>query len=147
MSACPVRMPEGRVYLASILFSAISAVVYAQVELWLSWEKVQQAFSSVPSLGAIPPYNLIFTTLFFLLLAFGPLIPFMGKRAFIVGVGNFLLICVVEDASYFLLSGRWMTQADYTAKLLGAVEFGGVLVPMWYIVYLAVALYLYSKAL
>ena len=137
---------EGRVYLISIISSVAFAVMYAQVELWVSWERVLRDFSFLPSVFGVTPYNLLFTTLLYLLVAFGPLMPVMGKKAFAVGLANFLLICVVEDASYFLLSGRWITQADYTARILGTVSICGILVPTWYLIYLIFVLALYSRA-
>ncbi|TDA31323.1 MAG: hypothetical protein DSO04_04275, partial [Hadesarchaea archaeon] len=61
---------EGRVYLISIISSVAFAVMYAQVELWVSWERVLRDFSFLPSVFGVTPYNLVFTTLLYLLVAF-----------------------------------------------------------------------------
>ncbi|RZN60753.1 hypothetical protein [Candidatus Methanodesulfokora washburnensis] len=151
---CPVKMPEKRAYEISAIISAIFAVMYAQVELWINWERVFRTIS-IPFEGvrigeAVIPvslYNLIFTTALYILVAFGPLIPFMNWKAFDMGLGNFFLICLLEDVSYFVLAGRMITPSDYTAKMLGYFQIGNVVIPVWYILDLILVVYFYSKAL
>jgi len=143
---------DRKLLVLSSLISVAFSVMYAQVEIWLDWRKVLQAFSSLPDLKGFPAYNWLFTNLLFLLVAFSPLIPLAVREGIswkivAMGLGNFFLICVVEDAFYFILQGRWITPEDNTAKVLGSFMAGDLLIPAWYAVYIVLALYLYSEAL
>jgi len=141
---------DRRTFALSSVISIIFAIAYAQVELWLDWRKVLQASETLPDFKGIIAYNWFFTNALFLLVAFSPLIPLLtkgiDKKAIAMGLGNFFLICVLEDAFYFLLQGRWITLDDPTAKVMGSIEIGGILIPVWYFAYLLFALYLYSAA-
>jgi len=141
---------DKRLILLSILTSTAFAVLYAAVEITVNWQKVFELFSFLPPYRDMSPYNWFFTTIFFLLAAFMPLLPYMREDNFVqllcAGLGNYELICVVEDASYFLLQGKWITPADWTAKGSGYVMINGVVIPIWYFASLALMLLLYYFA-
>ena len=112
-----------------------------------------------PIIGNLYQYHLFPMLFIFILISFAALFDDMtfrlfgkGKRikAFFLGCANLIAAIIVEDFAWFVnravlplqddpKGGQLMQSSDWTSMHLGALDFGSFVVPIWYIVAIALA--------
>ena len=112
-----------------------------------------------PIIGNLYQYHLFPMLFIFILISFAALFDDMtfrlfgkGKRikAFFLGCANLIAAIIVEDFAWFVnravlplqddpKGGQLMQSSDWTSMHLGALDVGGFVIPIWYIVAIALA--------
>src|SRR5215212_9611074 len=112
-----------------------------------------------PIIGNLYQYHLFPMLFIFILISFAALFDDMtfrlfgkGKRikAFFLGCANLIAAIIVEDFAWFVnravlplqddpKGGQLMQSSDWTSMHLGALDVGGFVIPMWYLVAIILA--------
>src|SRR5215831_14055893 len=117
------------------------AVFYAGIEYRYvnryekEWTKDAEGFAEKPVFWVITPYHAFLLLPLFIIVSFSPSITAWAANTF--------LLAVSEDMVYFLWRGRGVAKGDWTTTLFGSFELGGIVIPVWWPLDIAVAVLLY----
>lgn len=119
----------------------IFGVVYAGIEYRYvnryerPWTKSQEEFAEKPVFWVITPYHFYLLFPLFLIASFSWSIS--------AWAGDVFFLAVLEDIVYFIWRGKAVGKGDWTTTLFGSFRVGGMEVPVWWPLDLAVAAFLF----
>jgi hypothetical protein len=130
---------------ASFLRVVVFAIVYGGIEYRYvnrreeEWTKKVDSFSEKPVFWVISPYHLYLLLPLFVTASFAlPLTAWAG---------NAFSLAVMEDVAYFVWKGKPVAKGEWTTTLMGSVKVGGMEVPLWWPLDIAVAAALFLAPL
>ncbi len=115
---------------ASFVRVVIFAAIYAGIEFRYvnryerEYTKTAEGFVEKPVFGVFMPYHVYLLLPLFALVSFA--LPFTAW------VGNGLVLAVLEDLAYFVWRRRRVAKGEWTTKIVGSFNVGGVEIPIWW---------------
>jgi len=141
-------------FLSSALGGVVIAHLYALIERWIDWGRVNLFFSALPSWHGVSAYHYLFMLAFFSTVSAMPLVDplFLGRglsrlRALAFLMGNVVMMGLLEDMAYFYLFGDAPGPSSWTSRIIGYISLGPLFIPSWYFLALAIIVVMYYMAL
>ena len=120
-----------------------------------------------PIIGNMYQYHLFPMLFIFFLISFASLwddmtFKLLGRhkrrKAFLLGCGNLITAITIEDFAWFVnrflvplagdpKGGQLMQMSDWTSRHLGAINLGSFVIPLWYLIAIALAACAYYGAM
>lgn len=88
-----------------------------------------------PVMGLFLPYHLYFLLPLFIVASFS--LPVTAWA------GNTFAVALLEDVSYFVWRGRWVSRGEWTTRHFGSLSPAGLTVPVWWILDALIVAFLY----
>jgi len=144
-----MRLEKVTSFLGCLVFSLWYGFLEYYYHPWTEWTPLPKI-----RIYMFNEYSLFFMLPVLVFVAFYPFIDDLFSRAsplsklstFLWGLGNALLLPLVEDIAYFLPwriffpapgdpnGGLWIQPGEWTTRIMGWIEVCGIVIPLWYLI-------------